>query len=92
MHGVERPIAHACNHLPALVEVGKAVGERSMQIQTEEMRRAMGGADEVVPRRPGLMDAWIRVLDVFVRILTFGRGRVVREMARGPVRWDGNLK
>ena len=46
----------------------------------------------VVPRRPGVMDAWIRVLDVFVRILTFGRGRVVREMARGPVRWDGNLR
>ena len=63
-----------------------------MQIQTDEMRGAMGGADEVVPRRPGLMDAWIRVLDVFVRVLTFGRGRVVREMARGPVRWDGNLK
>ena len=63
-----------------------------MQIQTDEMRQAMGGADEVVPRRPGLMDAWIRVLDVVVRILTFGRGRVVREMARGPVRWDGNLK
>lgn len=63
-----------------------------MQIQTEEMRRAMGGADEVVPRRPGLMDAWIRVLDVVVRILTFGRGRVVRGPLRGPVRWDGNLK
>ena len=63
-----------------------------MQIQTDEMRGAMGGADGVVPRRPGLMDAWIRVLDVLVRVLTFGRGRVVREMARGPVRWDGNLK
>ena len=63
-----------------------------MQIQTDEIRRAMGGADGVVPRRPGLMDAWIRVLDVLVRVLTFGRGRVVREMARGPVRWDGNLR
>ena len=52
----------------------------------------MGGADEVVPRRPGLMDAWIRVLDVVVRILTFGRGRVVRGALRGPVRWDGNLR
>ena len=63
-----------------------------MQIQTDEMRRAMGGADGVVPRRPGLMDAWIRVLDVVVRVLTFGRGRVVREISFGPVRWDGNLK
>ena len=63
-----------------------------MQIQTEEMRRAMGGAEEVVPRRPGLMDAWIRVLDVVVRVLTFGRGRVVRGPLRGPVCWDGNLR
>ena len=46
----------------------------------------------VVPRRPGLMDAWIRFLDVVVRVLTFGRGRVVREISFGPVRWDGNLK
>ena len=63
-----------------------------MQIQTDEMRRAMGGADGVVPPRPGLMDAWIRVLDVLVRVLTFGRGRVVRGPLRGPVRWDGNLR
>ena len=52
----------------------------------------MGGADGVVPRRPGLMDAWIRVLDVVVRVLTFGRGRVVRGPLRGPVCWDGNLR
>ena len=63
-----------------------------MQIQTEEIRRAMDGADGVVPRRPGVMDAWIRVLDVLVWVLTFGRGRVGRDIARGPVRWDGNLK
>ena len=63
-----------------------------MQIQTDEMRRAMGEAGGVVPRRPGLMDAWLRVLDVVVRLLTFGCGRVVRGPLRGPVRWDGNLK
>ena len=63
-----------------------------MQIQIDEIRRAMGGADGVVPRRPGLMDAWIRVLDVLVRVLIFGRGRVVREISFGPVRWDGNLR
>ena len=67
-------------------------GLTDMQIQTDEMRRAMGGADGVVPRRPGLRDARIRGLGVLVRVLAFGRGRVVREMARGPVRWDGNLK
>ena len=63
-----------------------------MQIPTDEMRRAMGEADGVVPRRPGVMDAWLRVLDAVVRVLTFGRGRVVRGPLRGPVRWDGNLK
>ena len=63
-----------------------------MQIQTDEMRRAMGETVVVVPRRPGLMDAWIRVLDMLVRVLTFGHGREVRGPLRGPVRWDGNLK
>lgn len=51
MHGVERPDAHTRDGLPALGEVGEAVGERSMQIQTAEMRRAMGEADGVEPRR-----------------------------------------
>ena len=46
----------------------------------------------VVPRRPGLMDVWLKVLDALVLVLTFGRGRVVRGPLRGPVRWDGNLK
>ena len=63
-----------------------------MQIQTDEMRMAMGEAGGVVPPRLGMMDAWIRVLDVVVRVLTFGRGRVVRGPLRGPVHWDGNLK
>ena len=52
----------------------------------------MGEADEVVPRRRGVMDAWIWGLDVVVRVLTFGRGRVVRGPLSGPVCWDGNLK
>ena len=63
-----------------------------MQIQTDEMCRATGEANGVVPRRPGLMDAWLRVLDAVVRVLTFGRGRVVRGPLLGPVRWDGILK
>lgn len=63
-----------------------------MQIQTDEMRKAIGEAKEVMPRRPGLMDAWIWVLDALVRVFTFGRGRVVRGPLRGPVCWDGNLK
>lgn len=92
MHGVERPVAHARDHLPALVEMGKTVNERAMQIQTDEMRRAMDEAKEVAPRRLGLMDVWLGVLDVVVRVLTFGRGGVVRGPLREPVRWDGNLK
>ena len=72
--------------------MGEVVSESAMQIQTEKMRRAMGEADRVVPCRPGLMDAWICVLDAVVRVLTFGRGRVVRGPLRGIVRWDGNLK
>ena len=63
-----------------------------MQIPTDEMRRAMDEVSGVVPRRPGLMDAWLWVLDAVVRVLTFGRGRVVRGPLRGPVRWDGILK
>lgn len=63
-----------------------------MQIQTDEMRRTMGEAKGFVPRRPGLMAAWLRVLDVAVRVLTFGRGRVVRGPLHGPVCWDGNLR
>ena len=63
-----------------------------MQIQTDEMWRALGEAKGVVPRRPGLMDAWLCVLDAVVRVLTFGRGRVVRGPLREPVCWDGNLK
>ena len=63
-----------------------------MQIQTDEQRRAMGEAKDVVPRRPGLMDAWIRALGAVVRVLAFGYGRVVRGPSREPVRWDGNMK
>ena len=56
------------------------------------MCRATGEANGVVPCWPGVMDMWIWVLDAVVRVLTFGRGRVVRGPLRGIVRWDGNLK
>ena len=42
------------------------------------MRRAMDCGKGVALRRSGLMDAWLNVLDVLVRVLTFVRGRVVR--------------
>lgn len=41
------------------------------------MRRAMDGGKGIVPQRPGLMDAWLKVFDALVRILTFVRGRNV---------------
>ena len=72
--------------------MGEVISERSMQIQTEEMRMSMDGGKGVAPQRPGLMDVWLKTLDALVRVLTFGRGRVVRGPLRGPVRWDGNLK
>ena len=81
--GVERTATHACDHLPALGAVGKAVGERSMQIQTGEMRRAMDGADGVMPQRPGLMGARLKALDALVRVLTFGRWAHLRNSPSG---------
>ena len=50
-----------------------------MQIQTGEIRRAMDGGKGVAPRRPGLMDARLKILDALARVLTFGRW--VRENA-----------
>ena len=68
-------------------------GGLTMQIATEEMRRSMGEPGGVVPRRPGGMDARIAVLDVFVRLLTLGRGQASRRTwPRGRVTWDGNIK
>ena len=37
------------------------------------MRRAMDGGKGIAPRRSGLVDARLKVLDALVRILTFGR-------------------
>jgi len=47
------------------------------------MRRAMDGGKGVMPQRPGLTDAWLKVLDALARVLTFGRGRVVRDAVGG---------
>jgi hypothetical protein len=33
----------------------------------------MDGGKGVAPRRPGVMDVWLKVLDVVVLVLTFGR-------------------
>ena len=40
VHGVERTVAHTCNYLPALVEVGEAISERPMHIRRRSTGRA----------------------------------------------------
>lgn len=63
-----------------------------MQMLTDEQRRAMRGqAGGFAPPRPRLGDLWLAVVDVLVRILTFGRGRVVKTRS-GPIHWDGVIK
>lgn len=64
-----------------------------MQMLTDEQRRAMDGrAGSFAPPRPQLGDLWLAVVDVLVRILTLGRGRVMKVNRSGPIRWDGVIK
>ena len=44
-----------------------------MRIQSGEIRRAMDGGKGVMPQRPGLMGARLKILDALARVLTFGR-------------------
>ena len=63
-----------------------------MQMLTDEQRRAMRGQEGgFAPPRPRLGDLWLAVVDVLVRILTLGRGRVVKTRS-GPIRWDGVIR
>ena len=63
-----------------------------MQMLTEEQRRAMDGrAGGFAPPRPTLGDLWLTALDVLVRILTLGRGRVAKTRS-GPIRWEGVIR
>ena len=64
-----------------------------MQVLTDEQRRAMDGrADGFAPPRPRLGDLWLAAVDVLVRILTLGRGRVMKVNRIGPIHWDGAIK
>jgi len=61
-----------------------------MQRMTEEERKRMlAERPQFVPPRHPLWDGWIAVLDMAVRALTLGRGRVVATGRRAPIRWDG---
>ena len=63
-----------------------------MQVLTDEQRRAMDGrAGGFVPPRPTLGDLWLAAVDVLVRILTLGRGRVEKTRS-SPVHWDGVIR
>ena len=64
-----------------------------MQRLTEEqMRQMKSGAECVVPPLHPIRDAWLRVLDIAVRVATLGNGRVVPSGRLGPVHWDGIVR
>ena len=52
-----------------------------------------GDARGFTPPRPNVVrNAWFKVLDIAVRILTLNSGRVITNNRRGPIRWDGILR
>ena len=64
-----------------------------MQILTEEqMRQMKSGPKCVVPPFHPIRDAWLRVLDIVVRVVTLGNGRVIPSERHGPVHWDGIVR
>lgn len=63
-----------------------------MQMLTDEQRRAMDGrAGSFAPPRPTLGGLWLATLDVLMRILTVGRGRVTKTRS-APICWDGAIR
>jgi hypothetical protein len=65
-----------------------------MQMLTQEQIKEMEVAfDGVVPEFHPLRDAWLRVLNAVVTVVTLGKGRVMpRERHRSPIVWDGVIK
>lgn len=65
-----------------------------MQMLTEEQRKAMEkAAGNFAPEFHPLRDAWLRVLNTVVTVVTLGKGRVMpREKHRAPIVWDGVIK
>ena len=52
-----------------------------------------GDARGFTPPRPRIVrNAWFKVLDITVRILTLNSGRVITNNRRGTIRWDGVVK
>ena len=65
-----------------------------MQRLTEEQMHEMDShVNGVFPRFHPIRDMWLRVLDRVIRIITLGKGCVVRkEQHRVPVQWDGVIR
>ena len=60
----------------------------------DSQRQAMDrDARGFTPPRPRIVrNAWFKVLDIAVRILTLNSGRVITNNRRGSIRWDGILR
>lgn len=48
-------------------------------------------ANDFVPSQLTIMDIWLKILDGVVRVLTFGKGRVVQNPGR-IIRWNGEIR
>lgn len=82
------PLSMNCQH-------GQRSGskEASMKMLTDRQRNGMRWTGGIVgPMHNPVMRAWIGLLDVVVRVLTLGRGRVVVLDRRAPARWDGVIE
>lgn len=65
-----------------------------MTYMPDAQRQAMGSdARGFTPPRPRVLrNAWFRLLDIAVRILTLNSGRVITNNRRDPICWDGIVR
>lgn len=63
-----------------------------MQVRPEGLK-IPDKCGEFAPRHRPLRDMWLRVLDLFVRVLTLGAARVMPvDRLRDAVKWDGVIR
>ena len=58
--------------------------------QRQEMDGDVRGFTSPCPRI--VRNAWLKVLDIAVRILTLNSGRVIANNLRSPIRWADRIK
>ena len=65
-----------------------------MTYMPDAQRQAMGSDARgfTPPRLRIVRNAWFKVLDIAVRILTLNSGRVITNNRRGTIRWDSILR